>query len=166
MSCLLGCPVMDRTVLTIYNSIFNSQWVKFPLVGIMCYRTCKLHTQQTNNKTKCDILGGYCEAVVTCALKKDVCVSKRDRATVVYFLFTPHITVTYTHNDFLYIFIEEILFAIKTAEREQQTVSHNLIFINLIACYMFWLFGKATIRQLKIHEYSFNTAGCSVEGVG
>jgi len=27
-------------------------------------------------------------------------------------------------------------------------------------------FGKATIRQLKIHEHSFNIAGCSVEGVG
>jgi len=26
-------------------------------------------------------------------------------------------------------------------------------------------FGKATIRQLKIPEHSFNTAGCSVEGV-
>jgi hypothetical protein len=26
--------------------------------------------------------------------------------------------------------------------------------------------GKATIKQLEIHEHSFNTAGCSVEGVG
>jgi len=27
-------------------------------------------------------------------------------------------------------------------------------------------FGKATIRQLKIHEHSLNTATCSVEGDG
>jgi len=26
-------------------------------------------------------------------------------------------------------------------------------------------FGKATIRQLEIHEHSFSTTGCTVEGV-
>jgi hypothetical protein len=27
-------------------------------------------------------------------------------------------------------------------------------------------FEKANIRQLKMHEHSFNTTGCSVDGVG
>jgi hypothetical protein len=72
----------------------------------------------------------------------DVCVSQRGTAAVVYFLFTPHITVTYTHSGFLCIFIEEILFAIRMSEREQQTMSHNLIFTNLITRYMFWLLEK------------------------
>jgi len=36
------------------------------------------------------------------------------------------------------------------AKKEAQTVSHNYIYTSFIACYMFRLYQKVTVRQLKI----------------
>jgi len=88
-------------------------------------------------------------------------------ATVVYFLFTPHITVTHTHTQLfpLYLHRRNPVCYTKSRKRAIDRESHSNFYqfnclLHVLAC------GKATITQLKIHEYSFNSAGCSVEGVG
>jgi hypothetical protein len=39
--------------------------------------------------------------------------------------------------------------------KEAQTISHNLIFISFVACYMFWPLGKPPSGSLKVKIHDF-----------
>lgn len=165
MSCLVGCPVVDCTVLTIYNSIFNSQWVKSPSGGhyvLQNMQTTDPANYQQNQIWQFRWLLWSCGNM--CTQKGCLCLKKRQSNSCLFSIHPSHYSHLHTQwfpsylhwkNPVCYMNSRK-----RARDRESQPNSYQFnCLLHVLA------FGKATIRQLKKPEHSFKTAGCSVEGV-
>jgi len=99
MSYLLGCPVVDCTVLIIYNSIFNSQWVKFTSGGYYVLRnmqTTDLANSQQNQMWQFRWLLWSCGDM--CIQKGCLYLKNRHSNSCLFSVYPSHYSHLHTHT--------------------------------------------------------------------